>query len=385
MEKSGTKLAYWASKFVIGIYFLITPCLVLATELPKATLSLLQEINKSPDLMAGLDSELAVPDSWIVAAKQEGTLTISGTWDDAQFRKMIVPFNERYPFIKLRQLRGDRGDRVTKPLLAFSEGRIITDIIGGADARIEMFENAGALEDLRDLPGWSNIPDGGRALNGHWIAQRLRYWCTSYNTDLVSKDDLPKTWDDILTNPRWHGGAIGLGDRPNLWLLNLINEKGKDGVLSYMQTLFSVVHPQLRKEGLDGLVGLVVAGEFQMAIPQASDRVVLYLKKKAPIGWHCPEPVPAAITTIVIIKGNPHPYASKMFINWLVSKEGQISQFIADDNPPAHKDLQTRDFVRLADEIAGKRIAYANNEDTQWVFDSWYPLWGKAGSAVDKK
>jgi ABC-type Fe3+ transport system substrate-binding protein len=372
-----------AATFVVGFLLALPPAA--AAELPKATRLILAQLNKSESLLQGLDSELAVPAAWIEGARKEGTLIISGTWDDGQFRKMMGPFIERYPFLKPRQLRGDRQDRVIKPLLAFSTGRITTDVIGGVGSRFSMFENAGAAMDLRDLPGWSNIPEGAKAANGLWVAQRLRYWCTAYNTELVAKADLPKTWDDILSNPRWHGKKIGLGDRPNLWLLNLMSEKGQEETRAYMQTLFDVVQPQLRKEGINALVSLVVAGEFQLSMPSASDRVTTYMQKRAPIGWHCPEPVPAAVTGMLIINGNPHVNASKLFVNWLISKEGQIAQYAADANPPAHKDLQTRDFVELADEIVGKKVAFGKEENIPWLLSTWYPMWTKSGGNVDKK
>lgn len=355
-----------------------------AAEVSKSTRAILDELNKPDSLLDGLDRELAVPAAWIDGARKEAGLVVSGTWDESQFRKMTGPFVERYPFVRVKQLRGSRQDRVIKPLMAFQSGRVTTDVIGGVGSRFSIFEEAGAAVDLRELPGWSNIPDGAKDANGLWIAQRMRHWCMAYNTDLVKKADLPRTWDDLLTNPRLHGKKIGLGDRPNLWLVQLMGEKGQDGVRAYMQALFDTVQPQLRKEGANALVGLVVAGEFEVSMPSASDRIVGYQEKHAPVAWHCPEPVPAAVTGMLIIKGNPHINASKLFVNWLVSKEGQLAQFAADANPPAHKDLQTRDFLAFADEIVGRRVAFGDERNIPWLLDTWYPLWTKSGGTIDK-
>lgn len=355
-----------------------------ALDLPKATQAELKKLGKSDDLLTGLDRELAVPDDWVAGARKEGTLTITGTWDDPAFRAMTAPFVERYPFIKLHQLHGNREDRVIKPLMDFAAGRFSTDIIGGINGQLDVFNQAGAALDLRNLPGWSNIPDGAKDAEGRWIGHRLRYWCTAYNTELVAKTDLPKTWDDILTNPRWRGGKIGMVDRPNLWLINLMDDKGRDGTQAYMQALFDTVKPQLRKEGINALISLVIAGEFQLSMPSASNRVAIYMKKGAPIGWHCPDPVPASVSGILILNGAPHTYSAELFVNWLVSKEGQISQFLADSNTPAHKDLQTPEFVELGEQTVGKRIAFPKNGEDQWLLNAWYPLWTKAGGAVDK-
>jgi iron(III) transport system substrate-binding protein len=345
---------------------------------------MLIELKKPESLLDGLDRELAVPQAWLDGARKEGALTINGTWDANEFRKMMAPFAERYPFVKAREQRGDRQDRVIKPLMAYTSGRVTTDVIGGVGSRFAMFEQAGAAMDLRDLPGWDNIPDGAKAANGLWIAQRLRYWCMAYNTSLIDKSELPKRWDDLVTSPRLFDRKIGLVDRPNLWLAQLLAVRGKEWTRDYMEKLFATVKPQLRKEGANAMVSLAVAGEFQISMPSASDRVVGLMARKAPVGWHCPEPVPAAVTGMLILNGNPHPFASKLFVNWLVSKEGQIAQYLADFNPPAHKDLQTRDFVELGEEVEGKHAAFAREEDVPWLLDAWSARWTKGGGVKTK-
>ncbi len=41
--------------------------------------------------------------------------------------------------------------------------------------------------------------------DGYWIAHRLIVpLTTGYNTELVPKAKVPKTWDDLL-DPQWHG------------------------------------------------------------------------------------------------------------------------------------------------------------------------------------
>ena len=46
---------------------------VSAAELPKSTQAMLKELKLYPSILSGLDQELAVPQEWIDAAKQETT------------------------------------------------------------------------------------------------------------------------------------------------------------------------------------------------------------------------------------------------------------------------------------------------------------------------
>jgi iron(III) transport system substrate-binding protein len=314
------------------------------TDLPKATQQMLAAKHLDPALLKGLDEELKMPLAWIEGAKKEKELSIAGTWDPAQFNAFARPFRERYPYIALRYARGSRFDRVTKPLLAFKEGRRTFDIITGIGGEYTLLKDAGALENLSAIPNRKNVPANMQQPDGWWVGQRLRYWCMSYNTDRVAKDALPKTWDDVIGNPALSNGNLGMGDRPNLWLLPMWEDKGEAWVKNFAERLFAVNKPQLRKEGMNALIELAIAGEFNVSLPSAEYRTQQLRDKGAPLSWHCPTPVPLTISEIVVMKGG-HKNAAFMFIDWFLSKEGQIAQYAADYAPPIHKDLQRREFL----------------------------------------
>jgi iron(III) transport system substrate-binding protein len=199
-----------------------------AAELPKATQELLVSLKQDPSVMTGLDQELAIPAAWIEGAKKEGTFKLVATWKNDQFRKLMKPFEERYPFIKVEYRQGaTRENRIVSTLVAFHNGQYISDVVEGVSGGFNEFQDADALTDLRDIPGWDNVPDGIKNTDGTWIGFRMRYWCVAYNTNLVNKADLPATWDGFVNDSRWYGNKIGVGNRPNLWLLNLWGAKGE--------------------------------------------------------------------------------------------------------------------------------------------------------------
>ena len=350
-----------------------------AADLPKSTQKILKKLKLDASILGDIDRETKVPAAWIAGAKKEGDLRIGATWDELQFEELSRPFKERYPFIKIKYSRATRHDRVIKPLLAFQTGRVITDVISGIGAKVSIFRKLGALENISSIPNWKNVPTGMKDPKGLWVGQRLRYWCMSYNTKRVAKKDLPKKWEDLITNSRWHGKKIGMGNRPNLWLISLWGAKGEGWTKDYARKIFSVVKPQLRKEGMNALIGLAIAGEFDASIPSAAYRVNQQMKKGAPIGWHCPEPIPMAISELVVVKGTKKKNSSMMFVNWFLSREGQISQYAANFAPPVHKDLQRKEFLSFPDQIIGKKIAFrepdALERDLAKLVKFWDPLW----------
>ncbi len=378
MNKWLMTAAFAAGTTIIGTQ------VALAAELPKSTQAMLKELKLGESILSGLDKELVVPQKWIAEAKAGKNLLILSTWDNNQFRKMAGPFKERYPFIDIKYSRSSYNARVVKTLIAWKEKRYLADIVTGFGGGYFLMRDAGALEDLSDIPNFRNsVPTGMKDPNGRWVGQRLRYWCISYNTDKVKKADLPKRWEDLITNKTWHGGKIGMGNRPQLWLLMLWGAKGENWTKRYMREFINTVQPQMRKEGTNAMVSLTVAGEMNAALPSAAYRTKQYLDKGAPISWHCPEPVPLAVSEMGIIKGAPNTAAAKIFANWFLSKEGQIAQFAADQAPPVHKDLQTREFLSFPDEILGKQIAFRGPEAehyTKQVFAAWDPIWKKASA-----
>jgi iron(III) transport system substrate-binding protein len=349
-----------------------------ADELPKATQKILSDMKLDPALLDGVEDELKMPAEWIEGAQREKTLRVAGTWDPGQFDVFIRPFRERYPYIAIRYARGTRFDRVTKPLVAFKSGRVITDVVTGIGAEYTLFKDAGAIENLASLPNRKNVPPEMQQKDGWWIGQRLRYWCMSYNTDRVAKADLPATWEDLIENPRFRNGHLGIGNRPNLWLLPMWDVKGEAWIKNYAEKLFAVTKPQLRNEGMNALIELAIAGEFDISLPSAEYRTQQLRDKGAPLSWHCPTPVPLSISELVVMKGG-NTNASFMFANWFLSKEGQIAQYGADLAPPVHKDLQRREFLAFPDEIMGRPVAFLDPEllerDLDNLLKVWNPMW----------
>lgn len=193
-----------------------SPDYAFSDPLPKATEKIIKALKLDPGILKGLDKELEIPSEWIEGSKKEGKVRIFGTWDPAQFRRLSAPFKERFPFVELVYSRASFHNRAIKTLIAFKGGRYSTDLLTGFGGSLFMYKKANAFEDLRQLPNFKNAPDGMRDPGGLWVGARLRYWCMAYNTDLVPKEDLPKQWEDILTNPRWRGDKLGIANRPQL-------------------------------------------------------------------------------------------------------------------------------------------------------------------------
>jgi ABC-type Fe3+ transport system substrate-binding protein len=269
------------------------------------------------------------------------------------------------------------------------QGHVTTDIISAVGSGMKQFRDAGALTDLSDLPNFTRIHPDMRAKDGLWIGERLKAWCMSYNPKLIKKQDMPARWEDILTVKALHGRNIGIANRPHNWVLNLWLAHGEEWTRNFLDRLVSEARPQMRKEGTRAVVVLTIAGEFHAAIPSTARGVYDYAKKGAPIAWHCPEPVPVTISELIVVKGSKNLNSAKIFLNWFLSKEGQLHQYHATTGSPVHKDLQDLGLVMYANETKGKALAIRPPESLVTVFPKvqkvWNATWVRAGGPLVSK
>lgn len=363
---------------------LLTPHIASAqSALPAETQAMLKALKFDESILSGIDKELELPAGWLEGAKKEGVVSIYTTMDQKDWVKAEKVFRARYPDIKVEHSEvRTTTQRTLRPLVAFKEGRAIVDVITGLSGNSFLFRDAGAFVDLNDLPNYrNNIPDELKVSDNITAIFRVRYWCIAYNTNKIKAADLPKTWDDMIANPKvWGNKKLGIGNRPNNWLVNLYTINGEAWGKKYMDDLFGKLNPQLRKEGLSALLNLVAAGEMDAAIPAAMDRVAQIRETGAPVAHHCPEPVPFAVSELGVMKNSPHLNAAKILTNWLMSKEGQVALFYANDATPAHKGLQGKEFIAFPEQVQGKKKAIAEDRDgaeEDALLKYWEGLWLK--------
>jgi iron(III) transport system substrate-binding protein len=353
-----------------------------AADLPKATQKALAKLKLDASVMNGLDAELNVPKAWIDGAAKEDGAIILGTWRERQFLGITEAFKERYPGVKLNYHRAGTSARGIRVAIALREGRVIADVLTSVADAYFHFKRLKALADLRELPGFKNLAADHAAKDGTWASFKLSFRCLGYNTDLVKKADLPKTWDDLVASPRWRGGKLGVTNHPNAWLLALWAAKGEKWGQEFTRLLFTEVDPQQRKEGMTAATALTVAGEFHANLPAPEWRAKTYADKGAPVGYHCPEPVPITVSQIVMLDKAKNKNAARIFINWLLSREGQILQYAETANVPIHKGLQDPRFIPFADTIIGKPSIVRDDELIgsdlhKLVAKTWASYWTK--------
>ena len=102
------------------------------------------------------------------------------------------------------------------------------------------------------------------------------------------------------------------------------------------------------------ILDLVIAGEYPMAIQIFNHHAYISKVAGAPVDWHPLEPVTATNNSIGLAKNAPHPHASMLFLDFVLSRKGQ-RVFQAANYLPAHPEVPALQADRSPDK--SKRLS----------------------------
>ncbi len=258
-------------------------------------------------------------DRILEGAKREGRLVLYTGMDVEEANQYAKEFTKKYPFIKPDVFRSS-GEKVQTRFLVEHRANVHNaDIFQTSIVQVYQLKNAGLLAKYISEESLSYAA-GFKDPLGYWTAFYLIPYVIGYNTNLVSAKDAPKSYEDLL-HPRWKG-QIGLETEEYQWFYHLVQILGNEKGLDYMRRLAGQ-NPQMRK-GHTLLAQLVAAGEMALAVVVYSNRVERMKDVGAPIDWvRFRGPTITAINAISIPEKAPHPNAAKLFVDFVLSREGQ--------------------------------------------------------------
>lgn len=261
---------------------------------------------------AGSDAKI------IEAAKKEGAVSYYTTMTLSQSKKVVDAFQDKYPFIKPELFRGG-GDEVLNRILNESRGGLNAwDVVSTRGDSVLALESAELITPYRS-PESKFISKDMVDDEGYWTAYYVNPYVLGYNTKLVKKDEVPKTYEQLLDS-KWKGKKISIDDSAYGLLAGLIHAWGKEKAVGYFKKL-AAQEPVVQR-GNTNRVQLTMAGEFPLIIAYAPT-IQRETSKGHPIDWVSLEPVPVQVNPMMLAAKAPHPNAGKLFIDFLLSKQGQ--------------------------------------------------------------
>lgn len=226
-------------------------------------------------------------------------------------------FQKKYPFIKLELMRAGGGVILNRILAEVRAGRNAWDVASGHGLYGPLREK-GLLSPYVSSEA-TMYPEDLRDNEGYWTGVFLQPWVLGFNTHLVKKDELPRTYQDLL-DPKWKGGKLSIDTEGWELISGLSKAWGEEKAVAYMKNL-AAQQPSM-KRGNSLRVSLLAAGENPLTIAYAAQIQVLN-NRGAPIDWIPLEPVVVQVQPLVLAAKAPNPNAAKLLIDFVLSKESQ--------------------------------------------------------------
>jgi iron(III) transport system substrate-binding protein len=315
--------------------------------------------------------------SWeetVAAAKKESKVVFYNNLQPNGIEPLLAKFRAAVPGIQPEQIRLGSNPLIERFHTEFNAGRHLADVlITFPDERIVEGLKVGWMAEWTP-PELSNFPPVINEANKLYTLQYARE-AIIWNKTLVKPADEPKEWTDLF-DPKWKG-KVGMNPPWRSVSIQQVVAFWEDkGIANPAEKLKA---NEVRFfEGSGGIIQAVVRGDVRIA--ELTDLPLNpLLEDGAPVGFV----YPASGTTLSANKAfvaakAPHPNAARVFMNWLMTKEGQeaLQQYCGlsvtrNGAPPLSKLPATS---QLANVIDGEKILTSARQAK--IVNEWRTVFG---------
>jgi iron(III) transport system substrate-binding protein len=283
------------------------------------------------------------PDAWeqtVAAARREGRIVVSGPETAAARMALTEGFEQQYPEIRV-EYTGSPGAQVPPKILNERQGGVfqVDLVINGTSTQFDLVK-AGALEPFEAYAVGPRARDGAAWIGGKYefaddagkfilVTSNVVAPTYTHNPDLVAASEI-RSYRDLL-DPRWKGRIVlmdpriaGTGQAMILFLYAR-EALGKE----YLRQLFSQ-DITLSRDARQ-VVDWVIRGQYAVEL-SGSQLIVADLRSKGlRIDMRGADDVAegsyltAGPGAVGVLNRAPHPNAVKVYLDWLLSPDGQLA------------------------------------------------------------
>lgn len=252
-------------------------------------------------------------------AKKEKELTFYSSIPPQDIAAVVAAFDKKYG-IKVKVWRADSEGFLQRILNEAKARRFEVDIAAGSTSAMEPLYRESLLQEVKS-PYLADLRPGTVAPHAQWAAVYLSVFVQAYNTNLVNKDALPKSFAD-LARPEWKGKlAIEADDFD--WFAEIVRHLGEAQALRLFRDIVALNGISIRK-GHSLLNNLIAAGEVPLALSAYGFLAEQAKRHGAPVDWFMLPPTIARATAQGLMRNAPHPYAAVLFYDFLISDAQQV-------------------------------------------------------------
>jgi iron(III) transport system substrate-binding protein len=274
----------------------------------------------------------------VAAAEKEGEVTIYGQ-SRAGVGKAILAFKDAYPKIKLNLVGGSGSDLAKKIMAEKRAGKHLVDLsIGGGGTMVLVYHKAGHLQPIPPMLMLPEVVDQTK-----WWSKKHLYsdpegqhvfmaqgdggsGIAAINTNFIKAGEIQSWWDllaskykgkIVMTDP---DSAGNIGSWRFLYYSPDLGAKFIRRLLTEAQVTFASNEHQM--------MDWVGSGKYQMHALAKLENTANARKQGLPVMQVFSEKEGDTISTgsghVAVFKNAPHPNATKVYLNWFLSRDGQL-------------------------------------------------------------
>jgi iron(III) transport system substrate-binding protein len=268
-------------------------------------------------------------------ARREGTMTLYSSAPVDDLQALTNVFEQKYG-VKTKLWRAGSEKILQRGIVEARANRHEADVFETNGPEMEALHREKILQVCKSPYLVDLIP---QAVMPHreWIATRLNIFTCAYNSKLIKKEELPKSYRDLL-DPKWKGKIAVEADDSD-WLAGVVTAMGYDKGVALFKEIVAKNGVSVRK-GHTLLTNMVASGEVPLALTLYNYKTEQMKNAGAPIDWFALEPTIARPNGVGVTRSAPHPHAAVLFQDFELS-EGQVI-------------LGKRDFIPTSTKVPSK-------------------------------
>ncbi|MGH6768507.1 MAG: extracellular solute-binding protein [Xanthobacteraceae bacterium] len=284
-------------------------------------------IAPSATVLAAAPPATAITPALIKAAQKEGTVNYYTSVDLPLAERIARAFEKRYSGVRVRVERTG-AERVFQRIGQEYGSKIHNvDIVNSSDAaHLIVWKKQGILAPFVPEDVAKHYPAEHKDADGMFASFRIFLCPIAYNTNLVKKEDAPKSFNDLLS-PKWTGKMVKAHPSYSGTILTATFQVSRDIGWGYFEKLAKqkVMQVQSATEPPKKLA----LGERAVAADGIEYGMFTIKEKGGPLEIVYPtEGTPLIVGPNAIFKAAPHPNAARLLQAWMFTPECQ--QLIVD-------------------------------------------------------
>jgi iron(III) transport system substrate-binding protein len=301
-------------------------CAFSRRDVLKGSTALAATVFASPLRAAPPPAEAITP-ALIEAAKKEGKLAFYTAMDLQFAQQLAKAFETKFPGIAVRVERSGAERIFTRIGQEYGANINAVDVVNTADAaHCIVWKRNGWLAPYLPEDVAKHFNKQYYDADGLDATTRILVSPIAYNTNLVKKEEAPKSFADLL-DPKWAGKLVKGHPAYSGTIMNATFQIARDLGWSYFEKLAG--QRVMQVQSATDTPKKISLGERAVMVDGAGYLVIRNKEAGEPVEIVYPEEgTPLAAGPSAVFKAAPNPNAARLFQNWMHSREGQ--QMIVD-------------------------------------------------------